>query len=277
MRLLVVSDLHYTLPQYDWVLSIADRFDVVVMAGDHLEIASPVPGRAQSAVVLKYFQKLRQKTKLLICSGNHDLNTRNAQGEKISTWLLGSKNDGLLSDGDSVTIGDTLFTLCPWWDGPIVKKQIGEQLAAAAKARKATHWVWLYHAPPVKSEVSWEATHYFGEEPVRDWIEQYQPDMVFAGHAHQAPFVQDGSWIDRIGKTWVFNTGREFIAPPAHIYIDTDAREAVWLSSAGAQMVHLDAPLSRPIPWLSEPPDWLKDVDRAPDPSPAENRPPAGE
>jgi predicted phosphodiesterase len=47
MRLLLVADLHYSLPQFDWVLDIAVGFDVVVMAGDHLDPASLVDGRAQ--------------------------------------------------------------------------------------------------------------------------------------------------------------------------------------------------------------------------------------
>ena len=55
MRLLLVADLHYSLPQFDWVLDMAPAFDVVVMAGDHLDIASIVDGRAQSVVVRKYF------------------------------------------------------------------------------------------------------------------------------------------------------------------------------------------------------------------------------
>jgi len=40
MRLLAVADIHYSLPQFDWVLEIAADFDVVVLAGDHLELAS---------------------------------------------------------------------------------------------------------------------------------------------------------------------------------------------------------------------------------------------
>ena len=32
MRLLLVADLHYSLPQFDWVLDYAVDFDVVVMA-----------------------------------------------------------------------------------------------------------------------------------------------------------------------------------------------------------------------------------------------------
>ena len=84
MRLLLVADLHYSLPQFDWVLNIADGFDVVVMAGDHLDLASLVDGRAQTVVVRKYFSRLRAKTRLVICSGNHDLDAKNAGGEKVS-------------------------------------------------------------------------------------------------------------------------------------------------------------------------------------------------
>ena len=87
MRCLVVADLHYALPQYDWVLSVAARFDVVVIAGDHLDIASPVAGRAQTVVVRKYLDMLRQQTRLITCSGNHDLDSRDTDGEKVARWI----------------------------------------------------------------------------------------------------------------------------------------------------------------------------------------------
>src|SRR6476661_1843480 len=101
MRLLLIADLHYSLPQFDWVLAIASEFDVVVMAGDHLDIASIVDGRAQSVVVKKYFSRLREKTRLLICSGNHDLDSKNEAGERVAKWLRGSNNEGVRSDGES--------------------------------------------------------------------------------------------------------------------------------------------------------------------------------
>jgi predicted phosphodiesterase len=59
MRILLVSDLHYSLPQLDWVVSAAARFDLIVVAGDSLNIASPVPLDAQSVVILRYLS-LRQ-------------------------------------------------------------------------------------------------------------------------------------------------------------------------------------------------------------------------
>jgi hypothetical protein len=74
--------------------------------------------------------------------------------------------------------------------------------------------------------------------------------------------VKDGSRVDRIGKTWVFNAGQQFRAPPTHIIIDTDAGEALWFSSAGNQLIRLADPLERPVPWLEAIPDWLKPADR---------------
>src|SRR6266496_3268104 len=64
MRCLLVADLHYSLQQYDWVTEVAGDFDVVVIAGDHLDLSSMVDFRAQSVVVRKYIAKLTAKMKL---------------------------------------------------------------------------------------------------------------------------------------------------------------------------------------------------------------------
>jgi len=262
MRLLLVADLHYSLPQFDWVAGIAADFDAVILAGDHLDTAAVADIRAQSVVVRKYFERLRSQTRLLICSGNHDLDSRDATGEKIARWLKGQQNPGVLSDGDSVVLDAALFTICPWWDGPLTRAQIGEQLAAAA-AQRTGSWIWVHHAPPDKSPISWGGKRYFGDVELREWIEQYQPDIVVSGHVHQSPFVNDGSWVDRIGSTWVFNAGHQYGAPPAHIMMDTTVGEAVWFSSAGSEIVRLSQPLERPVPPLAAIPDWLKAADRS--------------
>jgi Icc-related predicted phosphoesterase len=261
MRLLLVADLHYSLPQFDWVLSIAGGFDVVVLAGDHLDLASIVDGRAQSVVVRKYFARLRSMTTLLVCSGNHDLDAKNESGEKIVGWFAGLRGDGILADGESFVLDDTTFTICPWWDGPVVRAEIGAQLAAAAAGR-TKRWIWIHHAPPAQSPTSWGGDRYFGDVELRDWIEQYRPDIVLSGHVHQSPFVKDGSWVDRIGPAWVFNAGQQFGAPPSHIVIDTDIGEALWFSAAGNQFVRLGEALQRPVPKLTTLPDWLRAVDR---------------
>ena len=54
MRTLLVSDLHYDLRKLDWVLAEAAGVDLLVVAGDLLDISSSVPLDAQVAVVLEY-------------------------------------------------------------------------------------------------------------------------------------------------------------------------------------------------------------------------------
>jgi predicted phosphodiesterase len=73
MRILLVSDLHYALPQLDWVVRVSPDFDLVVVAGDTLSIRSAVPLEAQSVTVLQYFSLLQSVTRLAVSSGNHDL------------------------------------------------------------------------------------------------------------------------------------------------------------------------------------------------------------
>src|SRR3954466_13225465 len=84
MRCLVVADLHYSLPQLDWLVSAAPQFDLVIFAGDALDVGSFVDFRAQIVVVKKYLSLLSGITKVILCSGNHDLDERSAEGEKIS-------------------------------------------------------------------------------------------------------------------------------------------------------------------------------------------------
>jgi len=268
MRCLVVADLHYALHQYDWVLEVAGAFDLVIIAGDHLDTSSLVDCRAQSIVIQKYIARLREKTRLIVCSGNHDLDSRDAEGEKVTQWILAPRDDGIATDGDSLVCGDTLFTICPWWDGPLVREKLAAQLSADA-ARRPKRWIWVHHAPLSDSAVSWGGTRYFGDVELTGWIAAHRPDIVFSGHVHQSPFTENGSWVDKVGETWAFNTGHQFGAPPAHIVYDSDEETAFWFSAAGNQVVRLDQPFARPVAKLTEPPAWLTSADRPGGPIPA--------
>ena len=251
MKYLLVSDLHYTLKQFDWLLAVADQFDLVVIAGDLLDIASTLPLNAQVLVVMQYLRRLKQRTRLLVCSGNHDLDAVNTDGEKVTAWMAQVRQLGVPCDGDSVDVDGTRFSIYPWWDGPATCREVGKQLATDALNRDAlpgaTPWVWVYHAPPDQSPVSWAGKRYFGDTELLAWIRQYQPDMVLSGHIHQSPFKRDGSWVDRIGDTWVFNPGRQIGPVPTQIIIDTEKREAIWASLAGVEVVALDQALQRPL------------------------------
>ena len=132
VRILLVSDLHYTLPQLDWVVRSAPRFDLVVLAGDQLDISSTVSLDAQSVVILRYLALLQAAGQVVIGSGNHDLTGPDAQGEQSALWLAEARAAGVPTDGDSLTIGDTLVTICPWWDGPAGRAAVD----AAARGRR---------------------------------------------------------------------------------------------------------------------------------------------
>jgi Icc-related predicted phosphoesterase len=265
MRCLVVADLHYSLPQFDWLLAAADNFDVVIFAGDALDVGSSVDFRAQIVVVKKYLALLSERTRVILCSGNHDLDERSQEGEKISRWIGEVRELGIACDGDSLAIGDTLFTVCPWWDGPLVKARLDMQLREAAACR-LNQWVWVHHAPPANSPTSWGGKRFFGDVELVQWIERYRPSMVISGHVHQSPFIPDGSWFDRLDSTWVFNTGLQPGRPPTCIVLDIADGKAFWLAAGDERVIDLKAPLQRPAAPIEHPPAWLTSLGRIADP-----------
>ena len=183
--------------------AVLSDFDVVVIAGDHLDVASSVDGGVQIVVILKYLKRLMGCTRILVSSGNHDLDARDDSGEKVARWMNKVRQMGIPTDGDTVMLGSTLVTICPWWDGPNAKRAVHAQIEGdATKPRKS--WVWVYHAPPSGSPTCWDGKQFYGDTELVSWIETYKPDIVFAGHIHQAPFMPGGSWAVRIGPTWVF-------------------------------------------------------------------------
>jgi Icc-related predicted phosphoesterase len=238
LRLLLVSDLHYSLPQLDWVVQVAPSFDLVVLAGDQLDIGSTVSLDVQSVVILRYLSLLQAAGRVAVCSGNHDLTGPDAMGEQSALWLAEARAAGVPSDGDSFFAGDTLVTICPWWDGPLGRQALDARLAADAMRRPA-RWIWVYHWPPLGSPTCWTGRRDYGDADLAAWIGRHQPDIVLTGHVHESPFKPAGAWADRIGSTWVFNAGRQMGPVPAHIAIDLQAGSATWRSLMGAEALQL--------------------------------------
>jgi Icc-related predicted phosphoesterase len=240
VRILLVSDLHYSLPQFDWVVGAGDSFDLVVVAGDSLSIRSAVPLEAQSVVVLRYLSLLHAAGRVVVSSGNHDLTGPDPGGEQSALWLNLARAEGIPTDGDSVLVGNTLVTICAWWDGPTGRAALAEQLAAEA-ARRPDRWVWVYHWPPLGSPTCWTGRKDYGDPDLAGWIDEHHPDVVLTGHVHESPFKVDGSWMDRIGGTWVFNAGNQIGGVPARVELDLERGRATWLSLLGTETVDLAA------------------------------------
>jgi Icc-related predicted phosphoesterase len=241
MKLLFVADLHYGLKQFDWLLANAHCFDAVLIGGDLLDLGSPLDLETQIVVVEKYLGRISGNTRLLVSSGNHDGDARNAASESVCHWLIETRDDQLHVDGDSVMLDGMLVTICPWWDGPQTRAEV-EQLLERDAARIKQKWIWIHHAPPAGSPVCWTGRTSAGDEFLTEWIRRFSPDLVLSGHIHNAPFYAAGSWIDRIGTTWVFNAGRQIGPQPTLLILDFDTMSARWISVDDDDTRDLSAP-----------------------------------
>jgi len=238
VRILVVSDLHYRLPHYDWLVAAADEVDAVALVGDLADVVNAVPFEVQAVVLEKYLGRLAEKSLVLAASGNHDLDGPDEHGEQIAGWLRAAGTAGIHVDGTSIDVDGTRFTICPWWDGPVTKQAVADQLAAAA-ADRPERWVWLYHAPPAGTVLCKDGRREFPDHDLAAWVEQYGPDIVLCGHIHQAPWAEGGSWNARLGDTWVFNAGKQLGKVPPHITLDTEAGTADWFGVFESQTIRL--------------------------------------
>lgn len=238
MIVLAVADLHYDLRKFDWVTGMAELSDILIMAGDHLEISSTVARPAQAILVGKYFQKIRAITNLVVSSGNHDLDLNDTHGEMTARWMRAIRHHGIPTDGDSFFVGETLISVCPWIDGECQRHDQRARFATDAQKAKGP-WIWVYHSPPEGSPTSMGRHRSWGDPWLNEWIDEFQPSIVFAGHVHEAPFSKGGCWVDRVGKTFVFNAGHQPGPFPSFIVLDTEKRKAFWHSQAGTEAVDL--------------------------------------
>jgi Icc-related predicted phosphoesterase len=236
--MLFVADLHYALKQFDWLAANSANYDITIIAGDLLDLGSPLDFEVQIVVVEKYLKRIRQRTDLVVSSGNHDGDNRNVGNESFSQWIRDAKADHLFVDGDSVEFSGTRLTICPWCDGPVSRAEVNALLAREAK-NNAYRWIWIYHAPPANSRVCWTGSTFAGDEFLLEWIRRFGPDMVLSGHIHNAPFYPKGSWVERIGKTWVFNPGRQIGCCPTYISFDFESMTARWVSFEGESIRRL--------------------------------------
>src|SRR5436190_23717088 len=146
MRMLFTADLHYALKQFDWLVANARNFDSIIIGGDLLDLNSPLDPDVQIVVVERYLDRIRRETRILVSSGNHDGDSRNAADESVAEWILECKAEGLLVDGDTLELPGTTVTVCPWWDGPASREGVAAMLQRVAATRQ-TRWIWECHAP----------------------------------------------------------------------------------------------------------------------------------
>lgn len=245
MKILLVADLHYTLRQWDWLNDTANRFDLVVVAGDLLDIASIVPLEAQIVVVRKYLQRLTPQVPILVCSGNHDILANDVDETRDAAWLRDKQGDTYLADGDGFEQGDFYFSMLPWWEDEAQRDSIEQQLTTQQNKAEGKRWIWVYHAPPKGTTIAWSGRRDFGDDALPAWLDRFKPELVLGGHIHNAPFYAEGSWIDNMHGAWVFNSGKQIGSIPCFTVIDTENNKAMWMSAAETEQAELTMPLQR--------------------------------
>ncbi len=239
MKLLAVSDLHYGLPQFEWLVARAARYDAIVIAGDLLDLASPVDLDTQIIVVSKYLDRIREETVLIVCSGNHDGDVPMGGGDFAAQWLVDLSRGNLVVDGQTAWLGEDKVTVCPWWESEESKARMVAMLRAESSERLAKRWMWVHHAPPNGYSVAWTGKEFAGDWILSGLIEVLQPSLVFCGHIHNAPFYADGSWVSRVGRTWVLNPGRQIGPIPAFVRLDLETMVAEYRSLETVETMNL--------------------------------------
>ena len=237
MQILLVSDLHYTLKQLDWVASVAGDFDLVVVAGDHLDIASIVEPDAQIAVVLEYLSRMAAKT-----DGRRVLGQprpQRAQRARRARRARGSTRratPACLVDGTRSDDRRRVVTVCPWWDGPRTARASSTGSSPPTPRLVGDRqWIWVYHAPPDASPTSWTGKRHYGDEDLVG-VDRAAPARAScsADTCTSRRSRPTASWIDRDRlDDWSSTPAARSGPMPTRIELDTDAGRARWSSLAG--------------------------------------------
>lgn len=238
MKVLLTSDLHMNLRQLEWLETQAEQNDLIIIAGDTLQIAYTENKKEQISQVVPILERIRARCPLIIASGNHDANLTTPSGEDYAAWLQNLRSLSFLGDGGTLELEGYHFTCCPWWNGPEIRHKMLAQIKAA-QPPDSRRWIWIHHAPPRGSRIAWTSKGEAGDPYLLKLIGQFQPAMVLCGHIHNAPFYPEGSWAERIHQTWVFNAGKQPGDIPTHIEFDLALQTARHTSLEDQETIEL--------------------------------------
>ncbi len=224
------------LKQFEWLAQEAEYVDLIVIAGDLLQLGHSSDKAEQISQIRPLLKHIRDRCPLLLSSGNHDGDQLNHADEECAAWIETLKTE--LACSSDFENGKYRFTSCPWWNGPSTRKAMLDKIQGKQPAENVS-WTWIHHAPPRGSKTAWTLKGDAGDPYLLKLIGRYQPDFVLCGHVHSAPFYADGAWSERVGKTWVFNPGKQIGDVPSHIQIDLAQQNARYSSLEGIEILDL--------------------------------------
>lgn len=229
MRILHVADLHARWRWYDWLKLQAGRFDLVVVAGDLVDMLDDRTLGAQMREVSERIASFPGR--VAICSGNHDAFLEQSADPNLKQpeWIQHLRSYHVIVDGDSVEVDGIRIEIAGWNCTPLLIEPTAIVVA---------------HNPP--AGVATATTGYepedLGDPTLREKLltSQNAPWLVLSGHNHYprrwyASLPRSGT-----DKIWSVVTGCQFgFECPAHLIIDTETRRAERVRGSTAEVVIL--------------------------------------
>ena len=237
MKLLCTADLHYRLPQFDWLVEQAAR------RRRRRDPWRPPPGdrscptRGADRRDLQYLQRLSERAS---CSRRRATTISTARGRRASRrrqWLRDLASDRIVVDGHSIDLDGVRFTVCPWWDGPLDTPS--GRRAARVRCDRAPRSMGL--GVPLAPGRLAAVRRWTGEAVSRPRPGRLDRS-VSAGprdlRAHSPSTMGRRGRLDRSARIHVDHQRRTPAGPDAaHVVIDLDERTAEWVALPDRELV----------------------------------------
>ena len=194
MKLLQVSDIHGNLEMAEKIPAKARGLgaDLIVIAGDLTHFG----GREKAREILEIIAEAGLQ--IFFVSGNcdspellewspEDLKATNLHGRivEFSGYLFAGVGGGSGKFGTLTELEEEEF----------------ENILRSLRPEKSGRLILVAHSPPYGTEADYTGVKHIGSAAVRRFVEDVQPILVCAGHAHE------GRSITRLGETVIVNAG----------------------------------------------------------------------
>lgn len=197
MNIWLTGDLHFNTTQFKYLLAQQDKYDVLCLAGDLLNIKVG-SFTEQTQWISNFLEKFTKP--ILCCSGNHDLDSNNN-----FHWLDNCSKVNLYLDNRKPKINGVRFGVMPYLDVNYSRFYDCEIL--------------LTHVPPKHTLTAQEGdTDNFtdwGDEELYEMLKHriLSPKYLLCGHVERP--LQT---TDTIGKTKIINPGANHINDKPCVY-----------------------------------------------------------
>ena len=150
MKILLTADLHYRLRWFQWLIDQGPKYDLVCIAGDFLDIFHAEPRESQARTVSALIRELAQRTRVAVCSGNHDDAGRliTADRAPVYEWFARLRDDPkITTDGSTQVIDNLIVTTVPYHSSR-PEKAIWLDRGRSIRTQRGGQWLVLHHVPP---------------------------------------------------------------------------------------------------------------------------------